>query len=163
MTYVKIFCLPFPVKLKIFFWIFSTYLKILVVLNTKFIFSVTFNINLLLNDFYILGKKEYLNSKLILIVVKWYHEFGIFFRLRQLIKVPTKVTASSSTILDPILAGYPCRINQCRVINVSLLDPQLIYCTRKISKINRLCDIDESSSVRSNVTQSIFLNQNYRN
>ena len=126
-------------------------------------FSVALNINLLLNDSYILGKKEYLNSKSILIVVKWYHESGIFFRLRQLIKVSTKVTASSFTILDHILAGYPFKLNQCRVIDVSLLDPQLTYCTRKISRINRLCDIDKSSFVCSNVTQSIFLNQHYRN
>ena len=57
--------------------------------------------------------------------------------LKQLIKVPTRTTTSSSTIIDHILASYLERVAQCGVIEVSLSDHQLIYCTRKISRIKR--------------------------
>ena len=94
-----------------------------------------FNINLFLNDSYILEKKNILNSKSIPSDVKSYHEFCTYFGLKQLIKVPTRITTSSSTIIDHILASYPERATQCRVIDISLSDYQLIYCTRKISRI----------------------------
>ena len=44
---------------------------------------------------------------------------------------------SSSTIADHILASYPGRVTQCGVIDISLSDHEPIYCTRKISGINR--------------------------
>ena len=59
------------------------------------------------------------------------------FGLKQLIKVPTRTTTSSSTIIDHILASYPERVTQGGVIDISLSDQQLIYCTRKISRIKR--------------------------
>ena len=95
-----------------------------------------FSINLFLNDPYILEKKNILNSKSIPSDVKSYHEFCTFFRLKQL-KVPTRTTISSSTIIDHILASYPERVTQCGVIDISLSDHQLIYCTTKISRIKR--------------------------
>ena len=96
-----------------------------------------FHINFFLNDSYILEKKNILNSKSITSDVKSYHEFCIFFGLKQLIKVPTRTTTSSSTIIDHILASYPQRVTQCGVIDISLSDHQFIYCTRKISRIKR--------------------------
>ena len=95
-----------------------------------------FSINLFLNDCYILEKKNILNCKSIPSDVKSYHEFCTFFGLKQL-KVPTRTTISSSTIIDHILASYPERVTQCGVIDISLSDHQLIYCTRKISRIKR--------------------------
>ena len=95
-----------------------------------------FNINLFLNDSYVLEKNNILNSKSIPNDVKSYHEFCTFFGLKQLIKVPTRTTPSSSTIIDHILASYPERVTQYEVIDISLSD-QLIYCTRKISRIKR--------------------------
>ena len=50
-----------------------------------------FNINLLVNDSYILEKNNISNSKSIPSDVKSYHEFCTFFRLKQLIKVPTTI------------------------------------------------------------------------
>ena len=90
-----------------------------------------------LNNSYILEKKNILNSKSVAGDVKSYDEFCTFFRLRQLIKVPARTTTSSSTIIDHILASYPERVTQCGVIDISLSDHQLIYCTRKISRIKR--------------------------
>ena len=80
-------------------------------------------------------KKNILISKSIPSDVKSYHEFCTFFGLKELIKVPTRTTTSSSTFIDHILASYPERVTQCRVIDVSLSDHQLLYCTRKISRI----------------------------
>ena len=55
--------------------------------------------------------------------------------IKQLIEVPTRVTCSSSTIIDHILASFPNRVSQQGVIDVGLSDHQIIYCTRKISRI----------------------------
>ena len=78
-----------------------------------------FNISLFVNNSYILGKKNILNSKSIPSDVKSYHEFCTFFGLKQLIKVPTRTRTSSSTIMDHILASYLERVTQCGVIDVS--------------------------------------------
>ena len=96
-----------------------------------------FNITLFVNDSCTSLEKNILNSKSIPSDVKSYHEFCTFFGLKQLIKVPTRTTTSSSTIIDHILASYRERVTQCGVIDVSLSDHQLIYCTRKISRIKR--------------------------
>ena len=60
-----------------------------------------------------------LNSKSIPSNVKKYHEFCTFFGLKQLIKILTRTTISSSTIIDDILASYTERVTQCGVIDVS--------------------------------------------
>ena len=59
------------------------------------------------------------------------------FGLKQLLEVPTRVTCSSSTIIDQILASFPDRVSQEGVIDVGLSDHQITYCTRKISRIKR--------------------------
>ena len=59
-----------------------------------------FNINLSLNDSYIFLKKDMLNNKSIPSDVKRYCEFCTFFSLHQLIKVPTRITCNSTTIID---------------------------------------------------------------
>ena len=81
-----------------------------------------FNINLFLNDSYNLEKKNILNSKSIPSDFKSYHEFCTFFGLKQLIKVPTRTTTSSSTIIDHISASYPERLTQHGVTDISLSD-----------------------------------------
>ena len=69
--------------------------------------------------------------------IKKYYEFCIMFSLKQLIEVPTCVTGSSSTNTDHMLASFPDRVSQKGVIDVELSDHQLIYFTRKISRIKR--------------------------
>ena len=61
----------------------------------------------------------------------------ILFGLKQLIEVPTRVTCSSSTIIDHILASFPNTVSQQCVIDIGRSDHQIIYCTRKISRIKR--------------------------
>ena len=50
--------------------------------------------------------------------------------LKHLIEVPARVTVSSSTIIDHILASFPniyWQVSQQGVIDVELSDHQLIY------------------------------------
>ena len=76
-----------------------------------------FNINLFVNDSYILKKKNILNSKSILSDGESYYEFCTLFGLKQLTKVPKRMTTSSSTIVDHILTSYPERVTQSGVID----------------------------------------------
>ena len=57
------------------------------------------------------------------------------FGLTQIIKSPTGMACSSTSLIDHILANLPELLSQEGVINVGLSDHQLIYCTRKISRI----------------------------
>ena len=75
-------------------------------------------------------------SQLVPSDIKKYYEFCTMFGLKQLMEVSTRVTCSSSTIIDHILASLPNRVSQLGVIDV-WPDHQFIYCTRKISKIKR--------------------------
>ena len=59
-------------------------------------------------------------------------------RLKQLIESPTRITCSSSSIIDHILASLSDRVTQQEILNVGLSDHQLIYCTRKITRIKRV-------------------------
>ena len=63
--------------------------------------------------------------------------FVFIFSLHQLIKVPTRITCNSTSIIDHILASYPERVTQQGIIDVGLSDHQLIFRTRKISRITR--------------------------
>ena len=85
-----------------------------------------FNINLSLNDSYIFSKKYMLNNKSIPSDVKSYYEFCTFFSLYQLIKVPTRITCNSATIIDHILASYAERVTQQGIIDVGLGHSYLI-------------------------------------
>ena len=78
-----------------------------------------------------------LNNKPIPSDVKSYYEFCTFFSLHQSIKVPTRTTCNSATIIDHILASYPERVTQQGIIDVRSSDHQLIFCTRKLSRIKR--------------------------
>ena len=96
-----------------------------------------FNINFSLNDSYIFSKKGILNNKSFPSDVKSSYEYCTYFSLHQLIKVPTRITCNSATIIDHILASYPERVTQQGIIDVGLYDHQLIFCIRKIYRIKR--------------------------
>ena len=70
-------------------------------------------------------------------VFQSYHEVCIYFCIKAVNKSPNKDPTSSYTIIDHILESYQERVTQCGVIDISLSDHQLIYCTRKISRIKR--------------------------
>ena len=56
------------------------------------------------------------------------------FGLKQIIKSLTQITCRNTSLIDHILASILSRILQHGVINVSVSDHQLTYCTRKINK-----------------------------
>ena len=67
--------------------------------------------------------------------VKNYLQFYTVFGLTQIIKSPTRIICSSTSLINHILLSLPERISQEGAINLGLSDHQLIYCTRKISTI----------------------------
>ena len=85
----------------------------------------------------LISKKSILNNKSIPNDVKSYYEFCTLFGLHQLIKAPTCITYNSTTIIDHILASHPEIVTQQGIIDVGLSDHQLIFCTRKISRIKK--------------------------
>ena len=84
-----------------------------------------FNINFSLNDSYIFSKKGIINNKSFPSDVKSSYEYCTYFSLHQLIKVPTRITCNSATIIDHILASYPERVTQQGIIVVGLSDHKL--------------------------------------
>ena len=77
------------------------------------------------------GRKNILNSKSVASDVKSYREFCTYFGL---IRVSTSVT---SCYIDHILASFSERVTQSGVLDIVLSDHQLIYCTSKVSRVNR--------------------------
>ena len=96
-----------------------------------------FNINLWQNGHYVFQKHNLLSCHSVPNDVKNYFNFCTMFGLKQLIESPTRITCSSSSIIDHILASFPDRVTQQGILNVGLSDHQLIYCTRKITRIKR--------------------------
>ena len=94
-----------------------------------------FNINMYHNNRYIVRDGNTISSKFLSHDIKNYHQFCTMHGLKQLIQSPTRVTCSTSTLIDHILTSAPSRVSQKGVINVGVSDHQLIFCTRKISRI----------------------------
>ena len=93
-----------------------------------------FNINMYHNNRYIVRDDNTISSKFLSHDIKNYHQFCTMHGLKQLIQSPTRVTCSTSTLIDHILTSAPSRVSQKGVINVGVSDHQLIFCTRKIFK-----------------------------
>ena len=67
--------------------------------------------------------------------IKRYKEFCSLNGLEQLLTLPTRVTKNSTSLLDHVLTNSADRVSQFGVIDMGLSDHQLIYCTRKITRI----------------------------
>ena len=95
------------------------------------------NINILQNGVNLLGKKNINTSKgknIISSDVKNYIEFCSTMGLKQLIKVLTRTTPNTSSLIDHILTSSSEKIVQASIVETSLSDHQLIFCTRKIKR-----------------------------
>ena len=84
------------------------------------------------NNRYKVRDNNTISSKFLSHDIKNYHQFCMMHGLKPLIQSPTCVNCSSSTLIDHILTRAPF---QKGVIYVGVSDHQLIFCTRKISKI----------------------------
>ena len=98
-----------------------------------------FNINLLQNGRYVFSNNK---NRLVSTVetnnsglLKKYKDFCTCFGLNQLIVNPTRITCQSSSLIDHILTNTPNKVINSGVIELGLSDHQLIFCSRKISKI----------------------------
>ena len=71
-------------------------------------------------------------------LINKYKEFSQTFSLTEIIKDPTRITCSTSSLLDHILTNSLEKISQKGTIDIGLSDHQLIYCTRKVlsTKLN---------------------------
>ena len=55
--------------------------------------------------------------------------------LKHLLKNPTRVTCSTSTLNDYVLASFPSRVSKKGLIDVEISDHYLIFSTRKILRL----------------------------
>ena len=68
-------------------------------------------------------------------VPKKYAQIYSTLGLKQLIKHPTRITCHTSTLIDHIITNCEEKVTQSGVIDTSLSDHQLIFCTRKIKRV----------------------------
>ena len=66
---------------------------------------------------------------------KKYQEFCTNFLLKQLIKTPTRITSNSLSLIDHVLTHSSVKISNSGVVDTTLSDHQLIFCTRKLARI----------------------------
>ena len=77
---------------------------------------------------------SYLVTQTSIATSKRYIEFCSTLGLKQLIKAPTRITSSISTLIDHILTSSSEKVVQVGIIESSLSDHQFIICTRKIQR-----------------------------
>ena len=101
--------------------------------NDLFILGDT-NINILNNGENIFDKYKVMSKKKSNFgaVAKKYEQICSTSCLKQLIKYPTRITCHTSTLIDHIITYI---ITQSGVIDTSLSDHQLIFCTGKIKRV----------------------------
>ena len=58
-------------------------------------------------------------------------EFCSTLGLKQLIKIPTRITSNTSTLADHILESSIEKVVQASIFETSLSDHQLIFCTQQ--------------------------------
>ena len=95
-----------------------------------------FNIKILQNGENVFEKKLS-NSKLnsIPFIVTEYLDFAFSYSLKQLISTPTRTTENTATRIDHVLTNSPHKIIKSGVVEVNLSDHELIYCTKKTTKL----------------------------
>ena len=85
--------------------------------------------------------KLYELKKSISALVNKYKDFCQTFSLTEIIKEPTQIKCSTSSLLDKILINFSEKYFPKRVTDVEISIHQLIYCTRKIERIKQTCII----------------------
>ena len=117
------------------------------------------NINLLQNGKFILKENQsYKLKSSSSALVKEYKEFCQTFSLTEIIKEPTRITCSTSTLLDHILTNSSEKVSQKGVIDVGISDHQLIYCTRKIESIKHIMNSEIQIRSLKKYSAEIFTN-----
>ena len=108
-------------------------MKLIDLKETEVYFLGDFNINLLVNDKFVLKENQSLDFRnLNCPLMSKYKELCQTFSLKEIIQEPTRITSTTSSLLDHILTNAGWKISQKGVIDVGLSDHQFIYCERKI-------------------------------
>ena len=104
--------------------------------NDLFILGDT-NINILNNGENILDKYKDMSKRKSNFggFAKKYAQICFTLGWKQLIKHPTRITCHTSTLIDHIITNCEEKVTQSGVIDTSLSDHQLIFCTRKIKRV----------------------------
>ena len=104
--------------------------------NNLFIFGNT-NINILNNGENIFDKYKVISKKKSNFgaVAKMYTHICSTLGLKQLIKHPKRVTCHTSTLIDHIITNCEEKVTRSGVIDTSLSNHQLTFCTRKIKRV----------------------------
>ena len=91
--------------------------------------------------------------------IKRYKEFCSLNGLKQLLTLPTRITKTSTSLLDHVLTNSADRVSQFGVVDTGLSDHQLIYCTRKITRTKT--NVHKYVKTRSlkNYSQTLFLDK----
>ena len=98
-----------------------------------------FNINMYHNNRYIVRDGNTISSKFLSHDIKNYHQFCTMHGLKQLFQPPTRVTCSTSTLIDHILINTLQRVSHKGVISVGVSDYQLIFKIKNFQNQNRWC------------------------
>ena len=149
-----------PPNVNTFLETFLNDLKLIDFTKSEVYFLGDFNINLLQNNKFVLKENQPLDSKnLNSPLLPKYKELCQIFSLKEIIQETTRVTSSTSSLLDHILTNSGWKVSQKGVIDVGLSDHQLIYCTRKI--VRAKTNVHNQIRVRSlkNYTQEILLEE----
>ena len=131
-----------PSNKNYFFNIFSNQFQQINSKTNEIYLLRNFNINLLQNGKFIL--KENQSHKLKSFssaLVSKYKRFCQIFSLTEIIKEPTRITCSTSTLPDHIFTNSSEKVSQKGVVDVGISDHQLIYCTRKLKELSIRCII----------------------
>ena len=95
-----------------------------------------FNINFLHNGKNSFIKKGYTSKlKSLLSLTKEYLNYGSSYSLEELISAPTRMTESTTTLIDHALTNSQLKIIQSGVIEMSLSDHELIHCMQKTTNL----------------------------
>ena len=122
-----------PPNVNTFLETFVKDLKLIDLKKTEVYFLGDFNINLLVNDTFVLKENQSLDFRNINCPLKSkYKELCQTFSLKETIHEPARITSTTSSHLDHILTNAGRKISQKGVIDVVLLDHRLICCTQKI-------------------------------
>ena len=68
-------------------------------------------------------------------IPKKYAQMCSTLGLKQLIKHPTRITCHTSTLIDSVITDCEEKVTQRGVVDTSLSDHQLSFCTRKIKRV----------------------------
>ena len=115
-----------------------------------------FSINLYQNQNHTGCKNSKLLSAIVSNNVKNYLQFCTMFGLTQ-INCPARITCSSASLIDHILASLPGRISQEVVMNLGLSDHHFIYCIRNLVGLKLKVWTKKSNSGHLRITRLMLI------